>query len=380
MVEYDFDHVSPKMLKETRAKCSQSHFSDKSLNVEVIENGTILPCVGDRGVRKGGVVDESGKYYEQSYLHRGVGGSYEFDDSECEYFNEEVVYVGMWHDCWGHWITDNVKLLWFLFDDRYGRLKNLRFVYTVLWPEFAFSDNSKSLLLKLGIDIDQLVRITTKTKFKKIFLPDDCFIKEEGKGCWYTDEYRVLIDRIISDSCNARLNELVLPSNRVYFTRTKFKNNVDYGEERIERVFRNLGYTIISPENLTLDEQILVLQFAKVLAATEGSITHNAVFMKEGTNIVAVRKYGFVNEYQLAINEMRSLHVTYVDSHRSSPVNRKYPYLGPFFMYCSKNLSRFANCRQPLFPISSYVRYLWRYRPQHIVKKVFKRIKIGLVH
>lgn len=371
-VEYDFNYVSSNMLEETRTKCAQSHFSDKSLSVDVIENGVVLPCVG----LKGGIVDERGVYYEQSFVHRGIGGLYEYEESVCECCDEEVVYIGMYNGVWGHWLTDNLKLLWFLFDERYSGLKTMKFVYTTLSSDFGFSGNAKLLLLRLGIDVDKLVRITTITKFRKIYLPEDCFIREEKKGCWYTVEYKSLIDRIISASCNSIQNELISPLNRVYFTRTKFKNDVDYGEERIERVFRDLGYAIVSPEEMSLDEQIYLLNHCKVLAATEGSVTHNVAFMQEGSSVVIVRKRNFVNEYQLAINEMRALHVTYVDSHKSTRIDKNHSYKGPFFMYCSSNLSRFAKCKKPVFPVFSYICYLWKYRPDHILRKVINRVLV----
>jgi len=352
-------------------ECSQSHFSDKLMDVEIINQGIVLPCVKGR---KGGVVDETGKYFAQSFVHKGLGGAYDFDDLECEYCDDEVVYVGMFHSVWGHCLTDNLKLLWFLFDERFYELNTLKFVFTTLHESFEFSDNAKSLLERLGIDVNQLVRVTKITKFKRIYLPEDCFIREEHKGCWYTNEYKSLIDRIVSFPIQTTINDSAKLRDYVYFTRTKLNDAHDHGEERIERVFREMGYAIMSPEQMTLDEQIKVLSHCSVLAATEGSITHNAVFMKEGSSIVIVRKRDFVNEYQLAINEMRALHVTYVDSHMSTRIDKYHSYKGPFFMYCSSNLSKFAKCKKPLFPVFSYMNYLWKYRPKHIGKKVLKKV------
>lgn len=374
-VNYNFQFVDPSMIEETKRKCGESHYEENSLVVNVIDNAYVLPCVD---CWKGGIEDERGTYYEHSFIHRGVGGAYDFDKTNVEFCDEEVVYIGMLHSVWGHWITDNLKHLWFLFDERYSDLKSKKFIYTPLDPAFKFSGNALSLLGRLGIKEEDLYRIDRITKFKKVFLPDDCFIRWDNKGCWYTSGYKVLIDNIIQSnkgSSSGQTGSFNEDERKVYLTRTRLKSYKDIGEERIEKVFKDLGFRIVSPELMTFDEQLDLLGECDVVAATEGSVTHNAVFMKEGSELVIVRKRNFVNEYQLAINEMKALRVTYIDSHKSTMLNKKFSFTGPFFMYCSKNLSRYAQCRKPFFPVFSYLSYVWNNRPDRVVKKVLKRLK-----
>lgn len=382
-VKYDYQFVDSSMLEETKKKCGESHFEGKSLLVNAIDNAYVLPCVD---CWRGGIVDERGMYYEHSFIQRGAGGAYEFNKSECEYCDEEVVYVGMFHTVWGHCITDNLKHLWFLFCEEYDSLKKKKFVYTTLSPSFDLPQNAKNLFAKLGLNFDNLIRINSITKFKRIYLPEDCFIRWTNKGCWYTSEYKMLIDNIINsttnnkrllqseNNCHHSDHKLEERQNRIYFTRTQLNSNKDYGEERIEKVFKKIGYQIVEPEKLSLDEQINLIRHCSVLAATEGSITHNAVFLKEGSDLVIVRKRNFVNEYQLAINEMRGLHVTYIDSHKSTRINKKFSFTGPFFMYCSRNLSKFAEIRKPIFPVFPYMVYLWENKPDHLVGKILKKL------
>ena len=64
MNQYDFRFVSPRMLDETKKKCGESHYEEKSLMVNAIDNAYVLPCVD---CWKGGIVDEKGTYYEYSY-------------------------------------------------------------------------------------------------------------------------------------------------------------------------------------------------------------------------------------------------------------------------------------------------------------------------
>ena len=48
-----------------------------------------------------------------------------------------------------------------------------------------------------------------------------------------------------------------------------------------------------------------------------------------------------MNSYQLAINEINSLKISYIDSSLSIMVDSKYPTRGPFFYYISKELMNY---------------------------------------
>lgn len=87
-----------------------------------------------------------------------------------------------------------------------------------------------------------------------------------------------------------------------------------------------------------------MLQHVKSLVATEGSIAHNAVFCRPGTEVIILRKAFYTNDHQYVINQMRELNVTYIDVHLSLFTNDQ-PNLGPFFLYVNDNLVRFFKNR-----------------------------------
>ena len=110
----------------------------------------------------------------------------------------------------------------------------------------------------------------------------------------------------------------------------------DLFQKNIEKLFKSMGFKIIKPEKLKFNEQLRILQNCKCFAATEGSISHNAIFLKEGTKTILLRKCWGINEYQLVVNSARNLDVIYVDAHLSVPKINKFG--GPFFMYINNNL------------------------------------------
>lgn len=367
-----FEYVNSRMESQTRALYEETHLWDKPLEIISLDEGVVFPCLDGSD---GGVVDRTGHYYDYSFLHRGlVEGRAKVIECE-EYINEEVVYVGMWHNVWGHWLTDNIKLLWFLFESEYSQLSSLSFVYTTLFPFRDIPANAISLLNALGVNEKQLVRIDKATRFKKVFLPDDCFIRWEKKGTWYTNEYKLMINRVVSFYHQTTVGS---PA-KVYFSRTHLQDSKEEGEERIESVFKRKGFRIYYPEELSLEDQINVLTNCRCFASTEGSVSHNALFLNEGTSLVLLRKAYYTNGYQAAINEMRKLKVIYIDSHMSSCCNKQFPYKGPFFLFCNKKLSEFAQVRQPLFPFLSYIKYVFRNRFKPLWISLLKSSKACLV-
>lgn len=80
----------------------------------------------------------------------------------------------------------------------------------------------------------------------------------------------------------------------------------------------------------------------KYFAATEGSISHNAIFCRPQTNVTIIRRSNLINRHQIAVNEIADLDVTYVDAHKSICLNEASPYSGPFYICLNKNIEQYA--------------------------------------
>ena len=348
-VNYSF-FIDKKYEKTTKDRCERKYFVDKELQVEVLENAVVLP--GDNLARGGCLYN--GEVLPQSSYHRGAVGLYEFNENEVIDSEEEVVYVGMWPAVWGHCLTDNVKHLWFLFQSEYDYLKNYKWVYSPIWGVFDESHNFWQLLRKWNVNIENINRVEKPTRYRRVFLPDDAFI-DSDKGKLYTKGFTKLFSNTTIPTPNLEIPVF----DKLYFTRTAWGGGKDFGEKSIENAFRKMGYQVMSPEMLGLDELIFVLRHCNVLATTEGSISHNSLFMNEGSRLVLIRKAYYINGYQFPINEMKSLKVTIIDSHKSISVNKNAPWLGPFFLYCGRNLKRFApDVKCEGFPLKEFLVYL----------------------
>lgn len=326
----------------------KDYYLDEMMGIQAVNYGLVFPS---RDSNPGGVTDGDGvTFIENTSLHIGKGGAYHYEESEVEIVDEEIVYLGMFYDCWGHCITDCLAHLWFVNDaELLERYKNLKWIYIGFERLENMNVNFRRCLEKLGIDESRLQYVSSVTKFRKIYIPDDCFTCDPKIGDrFYTSEYKSLIDRISSG---------IAPSNhsKVYFTRTAFKNKKDFGEAAIEDAFRNKGFEIIRPEQLSLDEQIAVLKGCDEFATTEGSVSHNAVFLKEGTKCDIVRKSERRNEYQDTINQMLALKTSYFDSYcRGMEYDKERPWNGPFLLRIDKSLANYLGCHTT-FPFRTYL-------------------------
>lgn len=322
---------------------------DVILKINEIKGGLIIPKVG---------VFDGNKFLRSSYWGGDIDDA-ELKITEYAYDDSEVYYLGTFHPCWGHEITDGTRLLWGLFTElcTFDKPDNLRFVYTLRDCNKPLNQNFKDLLSSIGIKDETLICLHKPTKFKRVFIADESYwynsysSEKRTFSKTYADMFELLIRKIIPTTNK--------PEKVVYFSRSAWKKgNPDFGEKYIEDAFVNYkNCEVIYPEKLSFIEMVSLLQNTATLITTEGSISHNALFMQKGTNLVIIRKAGFISYYQLMINQIKDLNVTYIDSHLTHHFyNKKTPYYGPFFLYVNDSLARYLHIK-PHFPLITYCHY-----------------------
>ena len=324
----------------------KNHFVDKKLGFQVIEHGTILPHKkmfngqsGKEGLGFGGIVDSNGRYIENTFIHYGCGGAYTPAPESMQCSSETVIYLDVLYRLWGHDITDHLSRVWFLKSNEFNDFKNCSWVYVPHGEGFYSLENKpnfRRLLEILGLDVEKIRPITQPTRFEKIILPDESFYGEKlGSDVFrrFTNEYRETIERV---RYFALKNSSPVSSKKIYYFHGK---RAQIGEDRLAQYFKTKGYEIVSPEKLTLDEQLNLLINAESFASTLGSASHNSMFMRDGAEAIFIprKSYGFT-AYQDALNQVHPLNVNYVDASLSIFNVRN---SGPFCYIISEPLKRF---------------------------------------
>ena len=231
-------------------------------------------------------------------------------------------------------------------------------------------DNILYLFKLLNVDLKECLLIDKPCIVDNLIVPQECqWGNFERKS--YTKEYVNLINKI-----KARATFNMPRYEKVYFSRTKIKDclNRDHGECAIERVFRKKGYKIIYPETISFKEQLSILSQCQFFAATEGSVSHNAIFCKPGTEVAIIRKCDLINQYQLIVNEVADLDVHYIDSHKSINLLDDMKYRGPFFLYLSDNLRKYLGEMEWIWHWPYWLLPSWWYQ-RNFNRKIVRRME-----
>lgn len=362
MANYSWHCVSTEMLEVTKKATEENHFVDrKPLEAKLYNNATIYPS--KNGV--GGVIDENGNGISSVELFNTHEiNKYVAEKKECI---SKAIYIGYLHDVWGHIFTDCFKMLWYLLSDDGQKYLSLgyRVVY-VAERGRELSDVVFKFISLLGIDTSLFYRIHDVTEFKTLIVPEECF---SGKNlCFrtYTREYHALIDTIRN-----RFIDNQPDLKKVYFSERHFNEKYrnrksifsfskSQGEKDIERVFSRLGYEIIFPDELSVEEQIKIVVNCECFAATEGSISHIAVFCAPQTDVSIIRKINRINPYQIAINNLANLNVTYIDANCSNePMIEEKWWAGPFYLCINDSVVKYVGHKLLYWPYCLRLSWLW---------------------
>ena len=352
-MNYNLDFVRPSQRDLLKKEFERDCFSDQLLACRCYENAYI---VFDPLYYKYAIFTEEGKKIE--------GNDAELDKSNVVNCEETAICMGFFHSVWGHNFTDNIKRFWFLYTDEGKQLvaDGARIVY-VCEANRSISDNGKRLFAMADVDFSMFEMVKQSTRFKKLYVPDPSLIHatithEPIGERSYTKEFLQTIQRI-----KDKIEPLRPGLEKVYFSRVGLSSTFyrEVGEWEIESVFRQKGYKIVHPEKLSLDEQLSILASCREFASTEGSIAHNVIFCQPGTQVVIVRKADYINTYQMVINAIANLNVTFVDAHRTKPpyfIDNKI-WSGPFYMYQSKYLYQWAQLHRFARPYWLRFSYWW---------------------
>ena len=274
---YDFLYDKEDYLQPHRL--NTNHLEDKALSFRVINGSYVLPFP-DSVEDGSGMFSNDGLYVKGSSLWNGgiytadyaslsaIADKRRLDLSRVPRKNQTVIFAGTLLNIWGHFITDCMRLIWFLRSQECTeKFSGLQVIYI---PDamFKMSGNHKRFLEIMGIDTSRMIPVTELTFYDKVILPDECFFLRKDGERFFTREY---VDMFNTVRDFAAANAKPTTSDRIYYSYSRYKNGKVFGEDKLEKYFASKGYRIISPETLSLDEQLNVLANAKSFASTVGS-------------------------------------------------------------------------------------------------------------
>lgn len=348
----------------------------EDIQYRTVDDGIVLPLqfLKDSPANgSGGVFDANFDFVASSGLREGYlqyGKAYTTESHLIRKCDEEVIWFGLFIKHWGHFLIELIGRMWYVLKN----YKNQKIIY-ISRNDHIFDGVFLEFMTYLNIPGNCLVRVETPLQYSRVIVPDCC-----ATEIYYSDLYREIFKKVVETSGHKDLN--LDRSKNIYFSRKEFfySKFKDFGEHRIERVFNENNYESISPEKLSLREQIYLWNNSENIVAVNGSIPLNILFSFSHPNLVVLNKTDKTHSNLLRIQKIYNYTITYVDvfypkyAHLSKNLGS-----GPFIMYISPYLKAFFIDKNFSVPTSNINSGFGAYALFYLLKFYFFKFSIFII-
>lgn len=291
--------------KECDKNYLEQNFNNKP---EILKNGIILPAkIIDETTKDyrfaGGVTDEKfnfkgGLFRKREKFNYSCNEGYEVEEKDVIYKDEDVIFGGVIIPMFGHFFLESLSRLWWVIENTDNKDKIAFIIYHNKQASYYMQ-----FFKLLGIDESRIIFIDKPTKFRQIIVPEQTFRIHLN----YNEKFTSIYDKMCSN---------VKPSKykKIYLTRTKLPYSDCLNEEFFEKFYEKRGFKIVSPEQLSVEDQISIINGAEEIVSTIGTLTHLAVFCKPKTKILMLTRTTMPPLIpQVIINQIRDIDFAIVD-------------------------------------------------------------------
>jgi capsular polysaccharide biosynthesis protein len=233
--------------------------------------------------------DNKGHRVVESCVRRGRNG-HEFFDSENEIIEipfdyklitEPLVYHTAYFSHWGHFLTESISRLWAKYV--YPELKCIRTCVIESRNTFTNTINTTEFFSALSISPLDELKINVATRIEKCFVPMPSFAIRFAAYTGHLTSAHDVAETML------RGVPIEHKSQPAYLSRSKLndQNKSIRNEIEFENLLRKQGIDIIHPQELTLKEQIVLVNTRNTLIGCVGSALHNLIFALDGRNVTA---------------------------------------------------------------------------------------------
>lgn len=290
-------------VEAVKKKLLRKRFSDRKLEVKVIEQGMVLPARIIDGVWKGGVCDKDFNFIAGNIRteppKKTTGGgqwccveySYTVDRKEIVKLDEDVIFGGTLIGHFGHFMMECWSHLWYVIQNPELKLKVL-FISAAHGGYKSWCDEFFKLM---GIEKERIIYVKKATQCRSVIVPE----QSQYISTHFTKEYLIPYQAIKSRVKPGK-------SKKLYLTRTqeevldKQKNwdSAYFNEKYFEDFFIRHGFESICMEKLTIEEQISLVMGADEIAAVMGTLTNWIMFCKPTVKFIMLNRTHKIPHFQ----------------------------------------------------------------------------------
>ena len=255
---------------------------------ERVTNGFLTPTVVGDGKISGCVYRADGSKIELSERFGGWNGDLIRSDNpdrlerpNCIELPGKGIYLGpLMAAHYGHFITEGLSTFW-IFEqipaEEFDYFLFSPFVFGTYIPEYALQ-----CLRAFGIDSGKVVIVGDDAfSLEEIVVPERLFRLNHSADPSLRWVYQEICRKIVT------AGKLL---DRVYVSRRNLSfrklTRVIANEVLVEKLFKQAGFTVIYPEELSFSEQVNLFKRVSVLAGSSGSALHNSLFMNQGGKLI----------------------------------------------------------------------------------------------
>ena len=356
-------------------KFKDSYKKEGKLEVEKIRGGVLWAkdvnadnlVFSKQFYEKGYVLDEQRRWVLTSGANAAEIGARSAETIELpqepEIRHKKALFLGGGLNLWGHILIEWLARVWALPDNE--EYQNCDLCYIVRGQEQSYIFQ---IFDYLGIDKKRLVRVDAPVKYDEVAVPQ---VSSRLDRFW-TDEYKQTIERI---------KQRIKPVNggKYYLSRMRFADAV-LGESCLENIFRNNGYQVVYPEQLSVEEQLAIYSGADELACVCGTTAHNMMFAKDGAKCTILERMPYPNRTQPVINDMVGADYSVVMANKDFLPTHTYS--GPFLMAVTPWVERYFQengVKYTQEDAKAWQKYLYAYvKIWHALHRKEKNIRIAL--
>jgi capsular polysaccharide biosynthesis protein len=192
------------------------------------------------------------------------------------------LYLGHFFAHYGHFLLESLSKAWIMGIHSQAYIDN--FIFHVYSNE-QIPPYALWALKALGIPTSKVRIIRENTILQSVLVAESAFIARHSVNTNFITPFRQIVDyasdgKIGMSSCKGE--------NAIYASRRRlsYKERLVLNEDEIEALMKRLGFTILHPQEMTIEEQVLSFNNAHTVAGATGSALHNVVFGKPGQSVI----------------------------------------------------------------------------------------------
>ncbi|URN99823.1 glycosyltransferase family 61 protein [Leclercia adecarboxylata] len=208
----------------------------------------------------------------------------------------DYYFIGSIHHHFGHFLVEGLSRLWalkYIPDHIKTKLKYI--IY-----EDSIKPYALSLLEKFGINLSNIVFSPKHAILQRIFVPDISYKTHHWGSEYQAEVYDTLMD--LAENCKDN-------KNYVYLSRANVPDRPLTNEHELEHKLKGIGFDIISPEKIGIEQQLSIMKSAKIIVGPVGSQMYLSAFSAQSTNVVICAPPNFYLPDDLLISSMKKLNL-----------------------------------------------------------------------